>query len=197
MTGCLGGSALGLALLERRIRPPRDAASRRLAAAAVARYRRPEARLSAARLLARSARALIDVSDGVGLDLPRLARASGCGFAVDAARLPIDPAAARLLPPAAARRLALGGGEDFELLAAVPPGRLPGLLRRLAAEGIPATPIGWLLPAAAGGRLRVGGSWRRWVAAGWDPFRAARRSGLDAAAPRSVFPGGRRRPAAG
>ncbi len=197
VTGALGGSALGLALLERWIRPPRDAASRRLAAAAVARFRRPEARLAAARPMAGAARALIDLSDGIGLDLPRLARASGCGFEVTREHVPIDPAAARLLPPAAARRLALGGGEDFELLAAVPPGRLSGLLRRLAAEGIPAVSIGRLLPAGAGGRLRVGKACRRWVAAGWDPFRAGRRTALDAAAPRPVVPGGRRRPAAG
>lgn len=197
VTGVLGGSALGLALLEGRLRPPRDAASRCLVRAAIARYRRPQAQLAAARALAGTARALIDLSDGLGLDLPRLARASGCGFAVEAERIPIDPAVAHLLPPAAARRLALGGGEDFELLAALPAGRLASLLRRLAAEGIPATPIGRLLPAGAGSRLRVGGAPRRWLAAGWDPFRAGSAAGLDAAASRSVFPRGRRRPAAG
>jgi thiamine-monophosphate kinase len=197
VTGALGGSALGLALLEGRARPPRDATGRRLAAAAVARYRRPSARLAAAPVLAGAARALIDLSDGLGLDLPRLARASGCGFEVTRERVPIDPAAARLLPPAEAWGLALGGGEDFELLAAVPPGRLAGLLRRLAGAGVPAAPIGRLLPARSGGRLASGGTARRWIAAGWDPFRAGRPVGLDAAGPRSVVPRGWRRSAAG
>ena len=197
VTGTLGGSALGLALLEGRLRPPRETALKRLAAAAVARYRRPEAQLAAAPAMAGAARALIDLSDGMGLDLPRLARASGCGFEVVAERLPIDPAPARLLRPAAARRLALGGGEDFELLAAVPPARLAGLLRGLAAADVPAAPIGRLLPARAGGRLLVGGAGKRWIAAGWDPFRTGRAPGLDATAPPSVFPRGRGRTAAG
>jgi thiamine-monophosphate kinase len=197
VTGTLGGSALGLALLEGKLRWPRGTAARRLAAAAVARYRRPAARLDAGPALAGSARALIDLSDGMGLDLPRLARASGCGFEVEAERLPIDPALTRLLSPAAARRLALGGGEDFELLAAIQPARLAGLLRRLGAAGVPAAPIGRLLPARAGGRLLVGGAARRWIAAGWDPFRTAHPAGLDAASLRSVFTKGRRRAAAG
>jgi len=197
VTGTLGGSALGLALLEGRIRLPRGVAAQHLAAAAAARYRRPAARLEAGPALAGAARALIDLSDGIGLDLPRLARASGCGFEVAREHLPIDPAVAQLLPPAAALRLAIGGGEDYELLAAVPATRLAGLLRRLAAAGVPAAPVGRLLPARAGGRLLVGGTARRWIAAGWDPFRAGRPAGLDASAPRSVFVRGRRRAAAG
>jgi thiamine-monophosphate kinase len=197
VTGALGGSALGLALLEGRVRVSREAGARRLAERAAARYRRPRARLAAAPALAARASALIDLSDGLGLDLPRLARASGCGFEVRADLLPVDPAAARLLPPDEALRLALRGGEDYELLAAVAPGRLAGLLRRLAAVGVPAAAIGRLLPARAGGRLRTGGTVRRWVAAGWDPLRTGRSRGLDAAASRSVLPAGRRRPAAG
>lgn len=67
----------------------------------------------------------MDVSDGLSLDLARLCAASGCGAALDLDNIPIAPAAREL----AARRddsstaldHALGDGEDFELLLAMPP----------------------------------------------------------------------------
>lgn len=67
----------------------------------------------------------IDVSDGLSLDLWRLAEESGCGAVLDVSKIPIAPAAFEL-----ARQLndgstaldhALGDGEDFELILAVPP----------------------------------------------------------------------------
>jgi thiamine-monophosphate kinase len=66
----------------------------------------------------------IDVSDGLSLDLSRLADASGCGAVVDLSKIPIAPAARQL----AAERSdgstpldhALADGEDFELILAVP-----------------------------------------------------------------------------
>ncbi len=70
----------------------------------------------------------IDVSDGLALDLSRLAAESGCGAVVDLDRLPISPAARELAEregaaglDAAALGHALGDGEDFELLLAAPP----------------------------------------------------------------------------
>ncbi|HEV3138657.1 MAG TPA: thiamine-phosphate kinase [Pirellulales bacterium] len=67
----------------------------------------------------------IDVSDGLALDLSRLAEESGCGAAVDLSKIPIAPAAGQL---AAGRNdgstpldHALADGEDFELILAVPP----------------------------------------------------------------------------
>lgn len=173
VTGSLGAAALGLSILERRCEVPRDRGSRRAAAAAIAAYRRPRARLDASRAMARNAHALIDLSDGLGLDLPRLARASRCGFAVEGARVPVHPALVRLSPPSAARRLARTGGEDFELLAAVDPVRYPALARALGAAGCPVTAIGCLLPAAAGDWYWDGSRWGPWPAGGWDPFAGA------------------------
>lgn len=67
----------------------------------------------------------IDVSDGLALDLSRLVAASSCGAVLDLARVPIAPDAARLaqhrddgLSPL---DHALGDGEDFELILALPP----------------------------------------------------------------------------
>jgi thiamine-monophosphate kinase len=70
-------------------------------------------------------RAGIDVSDGLSLDLARLAEASGCGAVVELAAIPVAEAAAswaqRLGDGSTALEHALADGEDFELILAVPP----------------------------------------------------------------------------
>ncbi len=60
-----------------------------------------------------SIHAMMDLSDGLGSDLPRLAKASGVGFEIDEKRLPLNPGA----KPANA----ISDGEDFELLFAISP----------------------------------------------------------------------------
>lgn len=71
-------------------------------------------RLAEARWLTEHFRphAMMDLSDGVAADLPRLARASGCGFALDEARVPRTTGCSV--------KCALGDGEDYELLFALP-----------------------------------------------------------------------------
>ena len=125
VTGTLGDAALGL-------RP--DAAP-----ALARRQRRPTPRGAAGLALAGLARAAIDVSDGLVQDLEHLCRASGVGARIGLPDLPLSPAyrrAARRLPdPWAA---ALAGGEDYELVVALPP-RL--LARAEAAAAQAATPL--------------------------------------------------------
>ena len=58
-------------------------------------------------------RAMMDLSDGLAADLPRLARASRCHFAIDPSRIPLTPGCTFLQ--------ALSDGEDFELLFALAP----------------------------------------------------------------------------
>lgn len=121
VTGRLGDAALGLRLLRR------DAAAN---GAPVRRFREPPWRVRTARLLVAKGlvRAMIDLSDGLLDDLGRICRASGVGARIDAGALPVS---------AAVRRhgvsLALAGGEDYELLCAVPP-RKEGILGRLSRE---------------------------------------------------------------
>jgi len=66
--------------------------------------------------------ASMDCSDGLALDASRLAEESGCGVAFDLATVPIDPAAEQLAQQDSRtpREHALGDGEDFELILAVP-----------------------------------------------------------------------------
>lgn len=90
-------------------------------------------------------RAGLDVSDGLSLDLSRLARDSSCGAIIDASRVPISGDALRLSEqaPDSGSPLdhALGDGEDFELILAVS----VETANRIVADqsiGIPVTRIG-------------------------------------------------------
>jgi len=65
---------------------------------------------------------MMDLSDGLGADLPRLARASGVGFEVNAEAIPRNRGCSL--------RNALNDGEDYELLFAVPGEISEGLERR-------------------------------------------------------------------
>jgi len=94
------------------------------------------------------ARAMLDVSDGLAADLKHLLDASGCGAHVELDRVPLAPAL-RGLPPADARRRALGEGEDFELLCAVDASRITAFEAAWrGAFKIPCTRIGTLTPEA-------------------------------------------------
>jgi thiamine-monophosphate kinase len=107
-------------------------------------YRRPVARLSEgveARLA--GAHAMIDVSDGLALDLHRLADASGVGF-----RLTAIPVA-----EGATYDDAVGGGEDYELVMTVAEGDVPGLEDRFAQAGLPAPLRIGVITAEVGERL--------------------------------------------
>ena len=76
----------------------------------------------------------IDVSDGLSLDLARMARESGCGAIVELDAIPIAPAArelaARCDDGVSALDHALGDGEDFELILAVPTDEAERMLRQ-------------------------------------------------------------------
>jgi thiamine-monophosphate kinase len=92
-----------------------------------------------------------DLSDGLALDLSRLAAESGCGAVIHTDRLPISTAARDLAGlesndyvAEAALRHALGDGEDFELLLAVPPEVADTILRDQPLD-CPITRIGELI----------------------------------------------------
>src|SRR5215472_5246683 len=116
VTGWPGDAAAGLAILEGRL-----AASGASRSWLIERFLRPEPRVAFGQRLRGLASACIDVSDGLAQDLTQLARASGVGAVLDAEALPLSRALHALCGEERARRLALCGGDDYELLFTVPP----------------------------------------------------------------------------
>jgi thiamine-monophosphate kinase len=143
LTGEVGGARAGLALLEDAgLEPAAGEDARHLRE----RQLEPRPRLAAGRALARAgATAMIDLSDGLGGDGLHLAEQSGVGLRIDGEAVPVAAGAARILAVAGEDGLqrALEGGEDYELLAAIPRGRLAHARRAVHdREGIALTTIG-------------------------------------------------------
>jgi thiamine-monophosphate kinase len=160
LSGELGGAAAGLLLLER---PELGAAvDEETGARLRERQLRPRPRLATGQALASAgATAMIDLSDGLGGDAGHLAERSGVALRIDAAALPLASGVAEIGSTAGREplRLAVSGGEDYELLAALPPeqasklGTIGG-----AAEGT-LTPVGEVLAGeGVEVRLPAGGS---------------------------------------
>ena len=111
-------------------------------------------RIAEARWLAENFKpsAMMDLSDGIARDLPRLGKASGCGYEIERPAIPtiegcdVDQA--------------LGDGEDFELIFAITDsvGIVEAWAKRFA--GLRLTKIGRLVTAGEGEELR----------GGWDHF---------------------------
>jgi thiamine-monophosphate kinase len=117
IAGTLGDSAAGLAVL---------ADDDKATGALVDIYRRPIPLLELGQALAGHARAMMDVSDGLLIDLDRLCEASGCGAEIDLDSLPLSGAfVAERGQDRKARLFAATGGDDYALLAALPEDVVP------------------------------------------------------------------------
>ena len=133
ISGTLGDARLGLMQLQ---------AGQRTGAA-IRRQHRPEPRVALGLIASRFASAAMDVSDGLAQDLGHLCDASGVGAEVELAHLPLTPSVRAALGPDGA----LAGGEDYELLMALPPGRAPAFERACAQASQRVTRIGRLVKA--------------------------------------------------
>ncbi|MBI4575376.1 MAG: thiamine-monophosphate kinase [Planctomycetes bacterium] len=113
-----------------------------------------EPRLAEAEALAAAGEvhALLDISDGLALDLARMAEASGVGARLEAARVPVSAEARGAARSSGRTPLdhALGDGEDFELLAALPLATWEAVRRTGLPGGTPLTRVGEVTPLAQG-----------------------------------------------
>jgi thiamine-monophosphate kinase len=120
----------------------------------LARYLLPQPRNAIAEALRRHASAALDVSDGLAGDLGKLCRVSGVGAAVAVERLPLSAAARQALAadPQAIETI-LTGGDDFEVVAAVPGNHVDDLRAEAAQAGVTVTEIGVVVAAARKARF--------------------------------------------
>jgi thiamine-monophosphate kinase len=160
VTGLLGGARAALTLWLSDRTPSRGARES---------FAHPLPRLEAGRwLAAHGATAMIDLSDGLGADAGHLAAASGVAIEVDVATVPVSPAARDAAGAEPAAAFAARGGEDYELLVALPSGFGEADARAFrAACGIPLTRVGRVL-AGSGARFLLDG--RPVDARGYDHF---------------------------
>ncbi|MGA8085695.1 MAG: thiamine-phosphate kinase [Terracidiphilus sp.] len=165
VTGSLGGSAAGLAVLrERGASVSRASLRDPKADNALAPHLWPQPRIAQGLWLRRhhAATAAIDLSDGLSTDLDHLCAESGVSAVIDAALLPLHPGATL--------EQALHGGEDYELLfTAGPDISLPRLI-----TGIAITQIGTIAKRRSGQPnvvlIRESGLRRPLLPGGWQHF---------------------------
>ena len=114
---------------------------------AVERHLYPQARLDRMKTWAEAGvklSALIDLSDGLGGDIQHLCKASGTGAVIEAGLLPIHMQTfkAAELYEKDPLSMALFGGEDYELLCALPAGRVAAASKALSGLGCGLAEIG-------------------------------------------------------
>jgi thiamine-monophosphate kinase len=166
VTGRLGQAALGLRIVQRkggRLVKTRNQALQK--------HFFPEPRLLLGRWLRERnlPTAMMDLSDGLSSDLNRLCAASRVGANIETSRIPITQASKIGFTSTALSKLALHGGEDYELLFTVPSEkarRIPRFFR-----GIPLTRIGQVTRGPSVLLTLPDGRQKALIPLGWDPFR--------------------------
>lgn len=152
VSGTIGDATLGLAVLKGEQGPlDGDAVAREVL---VDRYRVPQPRVALAHAVRDHASAAMDVSDGLMGDLAKLCSASGVSAVVEAAALPLSGSARTWLAsdPSLVARL-VSGGDDYEILCAVPENRLAAFQLAVRSAGVPVGVIGRIVAGEAVPRL--------------------------------------------
>jgi thiamine-monophosphate kinase len=143
VSGTIGDGALGLRLLQDPDHIERWSLNDDQAAHLAGRYRVPQPRTAMADAVRMFAAAAMDVSDGLVGDLAKLCDVSAVSARIDASRLPLSPAAAEAMAaqPDLIETIATGG-DDYEILAAVPADKVAAFCDQARAASIPVTEIG-------------------------------------------------------
>lgn len=150
VTGTVGDAALGLDILKGGVVAAglaKDAAARQVL---VERYRVPQPRNALAKAVRDHAGAAMDVSDGLAGDLAKLCDASGVSAAIDAPSIPLSAAAATLLARGFIGIEAIvSGGDDYEILCAIPENRFEAFNHAAGLAGVAVTAIGTVIAGSS------------------------------------------------
>lgn len=172
VSGTLGDSALGLSLLNEGLVPAESLALR---------HHRPLARVELGMALAKSGcvSAMIDLSDGISSDLGHILAASQVAGVLDIHKIPLSGVFTEAVRKNFSLfELALGGGEDYELLLTVAAAEVPYILALGNEMDIPLTPVGSIRAGEPVLWLRDShGEERLCPARGYDHFSSSRRPG--------------------
>ncbi len=142
VSGTLGDAALGL-----QVRLGKAAFAASLSPAdrdfLLKRYLYPEPRLALSPALASHASAAMDISDGLALDASRMCAASQATAEIEVSSVPLSPAVrAALAASPEAMQAILSGGDDYEILAAIPPAEASAFEAAAAQAGVRVARIG-------------------------------------------------------
>jgi thiamine-monophosphate kinase len=174
VTGSLGAAAGGLAVSRTPAAKTAEVLSRPWGRELVDAFERPVARVGEGQLLARcGATAMMDLSDGLAKDLGRLCRASSVAARLERASIPVAAALREGASTLAvdAEALALGGGEDYELLATLDPDDAAVARRELGERfDVALTTIGTIVEGSGVVIVDADGVWGPLEPAGWDHF---------------------------
>jgi thiamine-monophosphate kinase len=150
VTGTIGDAALGLDILTRGAVATvlaDDAAAKEML---VGRYRVPQPRNALAEAVRDHASAAMDVSDGLAGDLAKLCAASGVSAVIDARSVPLSAGAATLLARGTVGIEALvSGGDDYEILCAIPEGSFEAFAQAARQAEVAVTCIGTVIAGPA------------------------------------------------
>src|ERR1700693_3373457 len=150
VTGTIGDAALGLDILRGGATAAvlaDDAAAKDML---VVRYRIPRPRNALAQAVRDHASAAMDVSDGLAGDLAKLCAASGVSAVIDVPGIPLSAAAATVLARRAAGMEALvSGGDDYEILCAIPEDGFEAFAGAAGIAGVAVSSIGTVIAGGA------------------------------------------------
>ena len=150
VTGTIGDATLGLDILKSGAVASALANDETARQALVARYRVPQPRNALARAVREHAHAAMDVSDGLAGDLTKLCAASGVSAAIHAPSIPLSRLAATLLSRGSVSLESLiSGGDDYEILCAIPEAGVDAFSQAARKAGVAATPIGAIIAGSA------------------------------------------------
>jgi thiamine-monophosphate kinase len=147
VSGTIGDAALGLKLLQAPELAKAWGLSNDEGAFLIERYRRPSARNALMLPLRQCARAAIDVSDGLVGDTAKLCRVSGVGATIEAAKIPLSPAAAKAVgkvPELFAQLIT--AGDDYEIVAAMEASHASAFAKEAGEHHVAITAIGEAVP---------------------------------------------------
>lgn len=171
VTGTIGDAALGLLLRTAPGASWTEALGVEGRVFLTDRYLHPRPRLAAIPALRRHASAAMDVSDGLAGDLAKMCRVSRVSAEIDLALMPLsDAATVSIKADGSLLDRALTGGDDYEILAAVPDAGLAPFLDDLDRAGVRARVIGSFVAGDGLPVFRDGGVEKRYASGSYSHF---------------------------